>query len=126
MACEHVYNIDVIDQSRKKLIKLLENGSEVVQHHDNVTLKAFYELGGYPTNGSLQPTNLNLFPWQVRLRLEIFILSDQNVTLSPRPQTFADLIHKVLDRNYKPILEGMQDLIPIVEKAVNPKIRCMV
>lgn len=44
----------------KNLIKLLENGTEVVQHHAIATLKAFYELGGCPTNGSFQPTNLNL------------------------------------------------------------------
>ena len=110
----------------KNLFKLLENGTEVVQHHAIVTLKAFYELGGCPTNGSLQPANLNLLPWQVRLRLEKFVLSDQNVTLPPKPQTLEDLIHMVLDSNYKQVTEAMQDLIPIVEKAGNPKIRDMI
>ncbi|KAL4626396.1 hypothetical protein ACB092_05G092800 [Castanea dentata] len=100
-------------ESDKNLIKLLENGTEVVQHHAIVTLKAFYELGGCPTNGFLQPANLNLLPWQ-------------NVTLLPKPQILEDLIHMVLDSNYKQVMEAMQDLIPIVEKAGNPKIRDMI
>lgn len=37
----------------KNLIKLLENGSEVIQNHAIVTLKAFYELAGPHANGSL-------------------------------------------------------------------------
>lgn len=111
-------------QIEKNLIKLLENGTEVAQHHAIVTLKAFYELGGL--NGSLQPDNLNLLPWEVRLRLERFVLSDQNVLFSPRPQTFEDLIHKVLDSDNKQLLEAIQDLIPIIEKAVDPRIRDMI
>jgi hypothetical protein len=110
----------------KTLIKLLENGTEVAQHRAIVTLKAFYELGGRQTNESLQPANLNLLPWEVRLRLERFIISDQNVPLSPRPQTFEDLIDRVLDSNYKQVLEAMQDLIPIIEKAGEPQIRDMI
>lgn len=110
----------------KNLIKLLENGTEVAQHNAIVILKAFYEQGGHPTNGSLQLANLNLLPWQARLRLERFVLSDQNVAHSPRPQTFEDLIHKALDSNYKQGLEAMQNLIPIVEKAGDPKIRDMI
>jgi hypothetical protein len=110
----------------KTLIKLLENGTEVAQHRAIVTLKAFYELGGRQTNESLQPANLNLLPWEVRLRLESFVLSDQNVRHSPRPQTFEDLIHRVLDSNYKKVLEAMQDLIPYIEKAGEPQIRDMI
>lgn len=110
----------------KTLIKLLENGTEVAQHRAIVTLKAFYELGGRQTNESLQPANLNLLPWEVRLRLERFVISDQNVPLSPRPQTFEDLLHRVLDSNYKQVLEAMQDLIPIIEKAGEPQIRDMI
>jgi hypothetical protein len=110
----------------KTLIKLLENGTEVAQHRAIVTLKAFYELGGRQMNESLQPANLNLLPWEVRLRLERFIISDQNVPLSPRPQTFEDLIDRVLDSNYKQVLEAMQDLIPIIEKAGEPQIRDMI
>lgn len=110
----------------KTLIKLLENGTEVAQHRAIVTLKAFYELGGRRTNESLQPANLNLLPWEVRLRLESFVLSDQNVHHSPRPQTFEDLIHRVLDSNYKQVLEAMQDLIPFIEKAGEPQIRDMI
>lgn len=62
----------------------------------------------------------------MRLRLERFVLSDQNVTLLPKPQTLEDLVHMVLDSNYKQVMEAMQDLIPIVEKAGNPKIRDMI
>lgn len=110
----------------KSLIKLLENGAEVAQHRAIVTLKAFYELGGRQKNESLQPANLNLLPWEVRLRLERFVLSDHNVPLSPRPQTFEDLIHRVLDSNHKQVLEAMQDLMPIIEKAGDPQIRDMI
>ncbi|XP_041001219.1 uncharacterized protein LOC121246959 [Juglans microcarpa x Juglans regia] len=116
----------IASEIEKNLIKLLENGTEVAQHGAIVILKAFYELGGHPTNGHLQHANLKLLPWQVRLRLERFVLSDQNVSSSPRPQTFEDLLHKVLDSNYKQVLEAMQDLIPIIEKAGDPKIRDMI
>lgn len=110
----------------KNLIKLLENGSEVVQHHAIVTLKAFYELSG-PANGSLRPANLSLFPWQVRLRLERFVLSDSNAGQpSPEPQTFEGLVHKVLESDSKRILEAMQDLIPILENAGDSRVREMI
>ena len=110
----------------KTLIKLLENGTEVAQHRAIVTLKAFYELGGRQTNESLQPANLNLLPWEVRLHLESFVLSDQNVRHPPRPQTFEGLIHRVLESNYKQVLEALQDLIPFIEKAGEPQIRDMI
>ncbi|KAK4839367.1 hypothetical protein QYF36_021413 [Acer negundo] len=111
----------------KNLIKLLENGSEVVQHHAIVTLKALYEMAGPPpANSSLRPANLRLLPWQVRLRLETFVLSDRSVPLSPKPQTFEDVIHRVLDGGNKQVLEAMQDLIPFLEKADDPRIREMI
>ncbi|KAK3219481.1 hypothetical protein Dsin_013451 [Dipteronia sinensis] len=110
----------------KNLIKLLENGSEVVQHHAIVTLKAFYEMAGPPGNSSLRPANLSLLPWQVRLRLETFVLSDRTVPLSPKPQTFEDVIHRVLDGGNKQVLEAMQDLIPFLEKADDQGIREMI
>ncbi|KAK1592652.1 hypothetical protein Q3G72_028296 [Acer saccharum] len=111
----------------KNLIKLLENGSEVVQHHAIVTLKAFYEMAGPPpANSSLRPANLRLLPWQVRLRLETFVLSDRRVPLSPKPQTLEDVIHRVLDGGNKQVLEAMQDLIPFLEKADDPRIREMI
>ncbi|XP_062089816.1 uncharacterized protein LOC133796354 [Humulus lupulus] len=108
----------------KNLLKLLEIGSEIAQHHVVVTLKTFYELGGPPSNNLLQPTNLNLLPWQVRLRLETLVLSDKSVSFSPKTQSFGDLIHKLVDN--KQVLEAMQDLIPIVEKAGEPGIREMI
>lgn len=105
----------------KSLLKLLENGSEVAQHYAIVTLKTFYESP--PENGSLRPTNLNLLPWQARFRLERFVLSDGNVPISPMPQILEDLIHKLVDSDKTKMLEAMQDLIPIVEKAREPIIR---
>lgn len=110
----------------KNLIKLIESGSELVQHHAIVTLKAFYELAGPSSNNSLRPANLDLLPWQVRLRLERFVLPDRNIPLSPKPRTFEDLIHKVLDNDNKQVLEAMQDLIPITEKAGDPSFREMI
>lgn len=107
----------------KNLLNLLEHGSEVAQHHAIVTLKTFYEVEGPSENGSLRPTNLNLLPWQVRFRLERFVLSDGNVPISPMRQTLEDLIHKLLENDKKKMLEAMQDLIPIVEKAREPTIR---
>ncbi|EXB67327.1 Putative inactive disease susceptibility protein LOV1 [Morus notabilis] len=107
----------------KSLLKLMENGSEVAQHHAIVILKTFYELGGPQANGSLQPTNLNLLPWQVRLRLETFVLSDRRVPFSPKHHSFEDLIHKVVAGDSKQVLEAMQDLIPIIEKAGESSIR---
>lgn len=110
----------------KKLIELLDNGSEAVQHHAIITLKTFYEVGGPPAIGCLRPSNLNLLPWQARLSLERFVLLDRSVPFSPKPQTFEDLIHKVVCSDNKQVLEAMQDLIPIIEKAEDPKIKDMI
>uniref|UniRef100_A0A5B7BH54 NB-ARC domain-containing protein n=1 Tax=Davidia involucrata TaxID=16924 RepID=A0A5B7BH54_DAVIN len=110
----------------KSLIQLLEVGSEVAQHRAIVTLKAFYELGGPPANGSLPPGTLNLLPWQARLSLEKFVLLDRNVPLPPELHTFEDLIHQVLGSDTKQVLEAMQYLIPIIEKAGDRKIRDMI
>lgn len=110
----------------KSLIRLLENGSDVTQHHALVILKSFYELGGPSTNGSLGPGILKLLPWQARLRLEKYVLSNQNSLPSPKPQTFDDIIHKMLENSDKRILEAMQDVIPIVEKAGEPIIGDMI
>ncbi|KAL3598591.1 hypothetical protein D5086_006509 [Populus alba] len=110
----------------KKLIELLENGSEVLQHHAIVTLKGFYEVARNPGSGSLHPSNLNLLPWQVRLRLETFVLSDQTVPHTSKTQSFEDLIYNLSDGNIKQILQAMQDLIPIIEKAVDSRIREMI
>ncbi|CAA6671748.1 unnamed protein product [Spirodela intermedia] len=84
------------------LIDLLERGSEVAQHHAIAVLKAFYEMGGL--RGRFQAGQLNLLPWDARLSLERFVLSDRSTA----------------------ILKAMQDLIPIIEKAGNPRIREMI
>ncbi|KAJ6308805.1 hypothetical protein OIU76_018402 [Salix suchowensis] len=110
----------------KTLIKLLENGSEVVQHHAIVTLKGFYEVAHTPENDFLQPSNLNVLPWQVRLRLETFVLSDRTVPHSPKPLCFEDLVYKVLDGNKNQVLQAMQDLIPIIEKSADSRVREMI
>ncbi|XP_015871336.3 uncharacterized protein LOC107408445 [Ziziphus jujuba] len=107
----------------KHLVKLLANGSDVAQNHAIVTLKTFYELGGRPENGSLRLTNLDLLPWQARLRLERYLKSDGNVPFSPVPQILEDLIHKLVDSDKKKMSEAAQDLIPIVEQAGEPIIR---
>lgn len=110
----------------KGLIKLLGNGSEVVQHPVVVILKAFYEVGGPQANGPLQPGNLNLLPWQARLCLERFVLSDIRTPITPKPQSFEELIQKVLGNDMKQVAEAIQDLILIVEKAGDSRIRNMI
>ncbi|TXG69280.1 hypothetical protein EZV62_004215 [Acer yangbiense] len=47
-------------------------------------------------------------------------------TEGPKPQTFEDVIHRVLDGGNKQVLEAMQDLIPFLEKADDPRIREMI
>lgn len=110
----------------KKLIRLLEKGSDVAQHHAIVTLKMFYELGGPLMHESLHPGMLNVLPWHARLSLERFVLSDKNILPAPKPQTFEDLVHKILDGDNNHVLEAMQELIPIIEKASEPRIRDMI
>ncbi|KAL5976950.1 hypothetical protein ACLOJK_021287 [Asimina triloba] len=110
----------------KKLIGLLANGCDVMQHHAIIALKTFYELGGPVMRESLHPGTLNLLPWDARISLEKFVLMDRSIPLSPKPQTFEDLIHKILQRDNRRVLEAMQDLIPIIEKAADPQIREMI
>ncbi|KAJ8637642.1 hypothetical protein MRB53_011909 [Persea americana] len=110
----------------KKLIRLLEKGSDVAQHHAIITLKMFYELGGPLAHESLRPGMLTLLPWHARLSLERFVLSDRNIPPSPKPQTFVDLVHKILDTDNNQVFEAMQELIPIIEKASDPRIRDMI
>ncbi|KAJ8755717.1 hypothetical protein K2173_024261 [Erythroxylum novogranatense] len=110
----------------KSLVKILENGSEVLQNHAIVTLKAFYEMSRTQANVPVFLGNLDLLPWQVRLRLETFVLSDRTISHSPKPQTFEDLMHKVIDSDSKKVLEAMQDLIPVVEKACDSQNREMI
>lgn len=110
----------------KTLLKLLENGSEVAQHHAIVALKTFYELGSPHLCGSLEPKNLNLLPWQARHCLERFVLLDQSIPLLPQLPNFEDLIHKLLHSDIKLVLEAMQDLIPIIEKAGESRTRDMI
>lgn len=58
--------------------------------------------------------------------MERFVLSDRSVPHSLKPQTFEDVIHRVLESDIKQVLEAMQDLIPFLEKAGDPKMREMI
>ncbi|MQM13202.1 hypothetical protein Taro_046124 [Colocasia esculenta] len=108
----------------RSLIDLLENGNEVAQHHAIVILKAFYEMGG--PLGYLQRGTLKLLPWHARLSLERFVLSDGSTILSPKPQTFEDYVDKILHGDTERVMEAMQDLIPIIENAGDPRVRDMI
>ncbi|OAY82954.1 Apoptotic protease-activating factor 1 [Ananas comosus] len=110
----------------KKLLTLLENGSEIAQHHSIVTLKTFYELGGPLEQGCLKPGTLNHLPWHVRLSLERLVLSDRNISPLPKSQAFEALLSKILTRDSKEIVEALQGLIPIVEKAGDERIRDLI
>ncbi|XP_011081248.1 uncharacterized protein LOC105164324 [Sesamum indicum] len=120
-AVEKMYSFEI----DKSLIQLLETGSDVAQNNAIILLKTFYELGG-PANGSLRPGTLNLLPWQARLRLEKFVVSDLNSLPSPKPQSLQDLIDKLFHEDGKLVLGAMQDLIPIIEKVDELKIRDMI
>ncbi|ERN04516.1 hypothetical protein AMTRI_Chr05g71380 [Amborella trichopoda] len=110
----------------KKLIKLLESGSEVTQHHAMVALKSFYELGGTHASDCLRPGTLNLLPWQARLSLEKFTLLDRNVPMSPKPHKFEDIVRKMQEKDSRRVMEAMQELISFFEKANQPKVREMI
>ncbi|KAL7162339.1 hypothetical protein ACSBR2_042758 [Camellia fascicularis] len=121
-AVEYMFSFEI----EKSLIKLLEVGSEVAQHNAIATLKAIYELGSPPANCSLRPGTLNLLPWQARLSLEKFVLSDRNITFAPKLNIFEDLVHKVLGSDKTMVLDAMQELIPVIEKAGDPGTRDMI
>ncbi|KAJ0987919.1 hypothetical protein J5N97_006275 [Dioscorea zingiberensis] len=111
----------------KKLVMLLENGSEVAQHHAIVILKTFCELGGLlDQQGSLKSGTLNLLPWHARLSLEGYFVSDRKILLSPKPQIFEDILNKIIKGDDKQLVDAMQDLINYVEKASEPRILDMI
>ncbi|XP_072964487.1 uncharacterized protein [Typha angustifolia] len=110
----------------KKLLTLLGKGSEVAQHHAIVTLKTFYEFSGPLEQGYLRPGTLNLLPWHARLSLERFVLCDRNLSPLPQPHSFEVLLHKILDRDATEVVEGIQGLISIVEKANDPRIQDLI
>lgn len=106
----------------KRLIVLLVKGSDVAQNNAIVTLKAFNELGAHLDQGCFQPGELNLLPWNARLSLERFVFSDSRIDIpSPKPQTFKILLHKILGKDGKEVVEAIQGLIPIAEKASDPR-----
>ncbi|XP_078428845.1 uncharacterized protein LOC144701041 [Wolffia australiana] len=102
-----------IDQG---LVCLLEQGSEVVQHHAMVVLKVFHEQSKGNQLACFQPGRLNLLPWNVRIRLERFVLSDDLL----KPQTMEDIVGRVA------VARTTRDFIPIIEKAGDPTILNMI
>ena len=101
----------------KKLLVLLGNGSEISQHHAIVMLKTFCELGA-PLQGCMGPAVLIHLPWHARISLERFVLFDQSVPPSPKPQQpFEAILHKILQRDSKEIIEAIQGLLPLAERA---------
>jgi hypothetical protein len=101
----------------KKLLVLLGTGSEISQHDAIIMLKTFCELGA-PLQGCIGPAVLLHLPWHARLSLERFLLFDQNVPPSPKPQqSFELILHKLLQKDHKDITEAIQGLLPFAEKA---------
>ncbi|KAL6888288.1 hypothetical protein ACP4OV_009314 [Aristida adscensionis] len=107
----------------KKLLILLGNGSEISQHHAIILLKTFCELGA-PLQGCMGPAVLIHLPWHARLSLERFVFLDQNVSPSPKPQqSFEVLLHKILQRDDKDIIEAIQGLLPLAERANDSRVQ---
>ncbi|KAK3156313.1 hypothetical protein QOZ80_2AG0105530 [Eleusine coracana subsp. coracana] len=101
----------------KKLLVLLGTGSEISQHHAIIMLKTFCELGAQ-LQECMGPSVLLHLPWHARLSLERFVLSDQNVPPSPEPQQYFEVIlHKLLQKDHKDIIEAIQGLLPFAERA---------
>ncbi|VAI56997.1 unnamed protein product [Triticum turgidum subsp. durum] len=106
----------------KKLLVLLGCSSEISQHHAIIMLKTFCELGA-PLKECMGPGLLIHLPWHARLALERFVLSDQNVAPSPKPQYFEVLLHRILQTDSKDIIEAIQGLLPLAERANDPRVQ---
>lgn len=107
----------------KKLLVILGSGSEISQHHAISMLKTFCELGA-PLEGCMGPGVLIHLPWHARLSLERFVLFDQNVPPSPKPQqSFEVALHKILQRDSKDIIEAIQGLLPLAERANDSRVQ---
>ncbi|CAL5059630.1 unnamed protein product [Urochloa decumbens] len=108
----------------KKLLVLLGSGSEISQHHAIVMLKTFCELGA-PLQGCMGPGVLIHLPWHARISLERFVLFDQSVPPSPKPQqsSFAVILHKILQKDNKDIIEAIQGLLTLAERANDSRVQ---
>ncbi|OQU84598.1 hypothetical protein SORBI_3004G085900 [Sorghum bicolor] len=107
----------------KKLLVLLGNGSEISQHHAIITLKTFCELGA-PLQGCMGPAVLLHLPWHARISLERFVLFDKNASQSPKPQQSLEVIlHKILQRDNKDIIEDIQGLLSLAERANDTRVQ---
>jgi hypothetical protein len=107
----------------KKLLVLLGNGSEISQHHAIIMLKTFCELGA-PLQGCMGPAVLLHLPWHARISLERFVLFDKNVSQSPKPQqSFEVILHKILQRDNKDIIEAIQGLLSLAERANDTRVQ---
>ncbi|CAL4889315.1 unnamed protein product [Urochloa decumbens] len=108
----------------KKLLVLLGNGSEISQHQAIAMLKTFCELGA-PLQGCMGPGMLIHLPWHARISLERFVLFDQSVPPSPKPQqsSFEVILHKILQKDNKDIIEAIQGLLPLAERANDSRVQ---
>ncbi|CAN6457243.1 unnamed protein product [Victoria cruziana] len=110
----------------KKLMDLIDSGSEIAQYHAIVTLKSFYESAGPIVHHYLKQGTFEHLPWDAKLHLERFVLKELHVPFSPRPQSLSDIIDKLRGSDSRQIVEAMQDVVPIVEKANDQRIREMI
>ncbi|CAN6243501.1 unnamed protein product [Urochloa humidicola] len=107
----------------KKLLVLLGSGSEISQHHAIVMLKTFCELGA-PLQGCMGPGVLIHLPWHARMSLERFVLFDQSVPPTPKPsQSFEVTLHKILQKDNKDVIEAIQGLLPLAERANDSRVQ---
>ncbi|KAK1306670.1 hypothetical protein QJS10_CPA10g00396 [Acorus calamus] len=106
----------------ERLVELLETGSDVAQHNVIIVLKTLYEAGGL-----LRPGMLKLLPWHARHNLERFVPVDRNALTSPKLKPFNEILHALIDGgDDKRVLEAMQDLLPMIERVRDPRMRDMI
>lgn len=106
----------------KKLLVLLGNGSEISQHHAIIMLKTFCELGA-PLQGCMGPAVLIHLPWHARMSLERFVLFDQNLPPAKPQQSFEVMLHKILQKDNKEIIEAIQGLLSLAERATDTRVQ---
>jgi hypothetical protein len=83
----------------RKLIGLLENGSEVAQHCAVITLKSFSELGGSDlVHGFLRSGIMEHLPWLAWFSLEKFTNSEMAIPSLPKRQAVEELASNILDQ----------------------------
>jgi hypothetical protein len=64
------------------------------------------------------PAMLLHLPWHAQIGLERFVSFDRNVLQPPKPQQlFKVILHNILQRDNKNIIETIQCLLSLVERA---------